>query len=158
MKLTDKQMAFAQAVLAGKNDRQAAIFAGCSPSSAAQAGHRMARNENIKAYIEQQRNIRNMKGKAKASGKAEGEWATYTQEFDDPMDFLNSVMNDKSLPLADRKSAAVALMPYRHGRQKSTSSAPPRMGKKEQTQQAAAAAADGVFGTAATVAKGEYLQ
>ena len=158
MKLTDKQMAFAQAVLAGKNDRQAAIFAGCSPSSAAQAGHRMARNENIKKYVEQQRAIRNMKSQAKADRKSESEWSSYAHEFDDPMDFLNSVMNDKSLPLADRKSAAVALMPYRHGRQKSTSSAPPRLGKKEQTQQAAAAAADGVFGTAATVAKGEYLQ
>jgi hypothetical protein len=34
--------------------------------------------------------------------------------YSDPMDYLLAVMNDQSVPFADRLDAATALMPYFH--------------------------------------------
>lgn len=149
MKLTKQQLKFAQAKLAGKNNRQAAIAAGCNESSAAQAGYRMNKSKAINAYIEYQKAVISTSHKHQPEKAIETTVPVFDFEFADPKGFLFWVMNNKDLDVDMRMRAARDLMPYEHGKQKTTSAMPTRtVSKKEETQQAANSASTGLFGTA----------
>lgn len=155
MKLTAKQMKFAQAILAGKNLRQAALFAGSTESSAAQAGSRYMKNENVVAYINYQKQLSGAQEKNREAGKSPNDMDALAEQFDDPLAFLETVMNDTRQTMDMRFRAATAMLPYKHGKQKSTSVIP-RQTKKQQVQEAAKEANGGIYGTASQV--GGYLQ
>ncbi|MFD1556023.1 terminase small subunit [Paraburkholderia silviterrae] len=127
MALTGKKRAFADAVLAGKSNKEAAIEAGCSPKTASAAGSRLAKDKDVVAYIEQ----RGKKGAAKAelpsSLPQDDERAAMTRAavdagfdlgailtFKDPRDFLLAAMNDPETEKKLRVTAAQTLMPFFH--------------------------------------------
>ena len=55
MALTGKKRAFADAVLAGLSNKEAAIRAGFSEKTASAAGSRNVKDPDVKAYLDQRR-------------------------------------------------------------------------------------------------------
>jgi phage terminase small subunit len=143
MALTGKKRAFADAVLAGSSNGEAAIAAGYSAKTAPQAGSRLVKDVAVAAYlaVNRQAPTKPAKATAKAPPSApEGEGEEYEYTID-PESFLTAAMNDPGLEMRMRVDAAKALMPYKH----------PKLGeggKKEQKQEAAKSAAKGKFASA----------
>lgn len=143
MALTGKKKAFAEAVLAGSSNKDAAILAGYSARTASAAGSRLAKDRAIVEYLNQQ-----VRAIAKAEHKAEQKAAAplISSDFDlspdtpvvwrDPKAFLVAVMNHKFSDLKHRIDAAKALLPYEYEKKES-------LGKKEAREQFALTAEDG---------------
>ena len=130
MALTGKKKAFADAKLAGKSNKEAAIAAGYSEKTAAAAGARLVKDVNIAAYL----------AAAKASpgkkNKAGDQPPSDALTHSDPMAFLRSIMNDPGQEPRMRIDAAKAMLPYTHRKLGEE-------GKKEERQKAAESAAKG---------------
>ncbi|UXC38276.1 terminase small subunit [Cupriavidus gilardii] len=160
MALTGKKQKFAEAKATGLSNKDAAIAAGYSASSAAAQGSRLAKDPDVVAHL-------NRKTKAKAAkrtappGKvapveerrapepetldeeaaiASFNWEQATR-FSDPKAFLKAVMNDMETEPKLRVFAAKELMPYFHRKLGDT-------GKKEERKDAASKAASGRFAAA----------
>ncbi len=114
MALTGKKRLFAEALLAGKSNKEAALAAGYSAASASAAGSRLAKDKDVLAH--QQR-------KAAAAAEPKGVAcppAAQPGRFDlsqalahrDPRAFLLAAMNDRLLEPKLRIDAAKALMPF----------------------------------------------
>lgn len=140
MALTGKKRVFADAVLAGSSNKEAAIAAGYSPATAAQSGSRMAKDPAIVKFL----------GERKAAPKTAKRSAPPPPPDDDPDDllgtgyvdpkvFLLSAMNNALLEPRQRIDAAKALLPFTHVKLGEG-------GKKDQKQAAAEKAATGKFG------------
>lgn len=119
MALTDKKKAFAQALFDGASNREAAIFAGYSPETASAAGSRLAKDADVLAHVESLKNVK----AAPVNVKADKRPAINTQsiaaaskELADPLEFLESVYSDDLEEMKYRVAAAVAAMPYVHGK------------------------------------------
>lgn len=132
--LTDKQKAYAQARVDGKNKTQAAIAAGYSPSTAQPASSRLEKDPAILAHIARLGGLRpNDKPRKKASipvevqpVNAEKSPAIDQKESsvpyagddlrrqDDPLVWLTNLMNDSREDPRLRADAAKALLPYVH--------------------------------------------
>lgn len=132
MALTGKKRLFAEALLAGKSNKEAALAAGYSAASASAAGSRLAKDKDVLAH--QQR-------KAAAVEKPDDvapEPAAPPGSFDlsqalahrDPRAFLLAAMNDVLLEPKLRIDAAKALMPFEFAKKGEG-------GKKEQQADAA---------------------
>lgn len=115
MALNGKKRKFANAVVAGKSNKDAAIEAGYSPATASQAGSRLVKDKDVAEYIERRR----------AEGdKGEDPTDELQPKFDlgaalahrDPKTFLIAAMNDVELDQRQRIDAAKALMPFMHQR------------------------------------------
>lgn len=138
MALTGKKKLFADAILAGKTNKDAAIAAGYSAKTAAQAGARLVKDKDVAAHL----------AKCRAAAEKGEPPPDDRPKFDinaallhaDPKSFLLAAMNDGELEPKQRIEAAKALMPFMH--QKLGES-----GKKEQAKTAAKAAA-GKFASA----------
>lgn len=113
----------------------------------------MARNKAVIEHIAQQKALRDAQDRAKEEGKSVNDFKALSAYFDDPIEFLESVMNQDTLPVDTRLRAAVAMLPYKHGKQKTTS-AKPRLSKGQQTKLDAENANSGIFGTI----EGGYMQ
>jgi len=121
MALTGKKLKFAKAVCAGKSNKQAAIEAGYSAATAAQAGSRLAKDKDVVAYVAKNRQV-----PAKTAEPEKPDQATEEKRptFDlskalmhaDPKNFLLAAMNDDALDTKQRIEAAKALMPFMHKR------------------------------------------
>lgn len=160
MALTGKKQKFAEAKARGLSNKDAAIAAGYSASSAAAQGSRLAKDADVVAHL-------NRKTKAKAAKRtapppkvapveerrarepetldeeaaiASFDWEQATR-FSDPKAFLNAVMNDMETEPKLRVFAAKELMPYYHRKLGDT-------GKKEERKDAASKAASGRFAAA----------
>jgi phage terminase small subunit len=141
MALTGKKLLFANAVLAGSSNGEAAITAGYSAKTAPQAGSRLVKDQAVVAYLAARR-------KAATESPADS-GAPMTPAFDinaalmhsDPMQFLTVAMNDPALDAKMRIDAAKALMPFKHAKLGEG-------GKKEQ-KDAAAKKVAGRFAAAA---------
>ena len=118
MALTGKKRAFADAVLAGFSNKEAAIRAGYSAATAAQAGARLVKDKDVAPYLASQ---------PKAAGGASAAQAPApppAPTFDistalmhsDPKAFLAAAMNDPALDPKLRIDAAKALMPFTHAK------------------------------------------
>ncbi|WP_331708653.1 terminase small subunit [Pandoraea sputorum] len=158
MAFNSKKRLFADAVLAGKSNKDAAIAAGYSPATASAAGSRLVKDKDVAAYLAQHQKKGVSKGRSAAKQPANEvvppdaeavKRAAVAAGFDfakvvlysDPKDFLLAAMND---PLTERKlqiDAAKALMPFTHQKRGEG-------GKKEQRDEAAKNVA-GRFGRAA---------
>ncbi len=169
MALTAKSKAFAQAVVDGMSNKDAAISAGYSEKTAMQQGSKLAKLPEVIAYIEKLKadkkltskdeKLTSSKPKPSSSAqvvKVEKIESSHEQAHgqfvgrdeiaygakDDPLEYLKSVWTDESEDPKLRLDAAKAAMPYIHGKVA-------EKGKKEtKTDEAKAAAkGGGKFGT-----------
>lgn len=148
MALTGKKRAFADAVLAGLSNKDAAIAAGYSPATASSAGSRLVKDPDIAQYLAAQKKP----ARKKAVDKSTTSTATPPPRppfdfaalvnFSDPMAFLKAVMNEPEVDIKQRVEAAKALLPFEHQKKGEG-------GKKEQRQDAAKKAGTGKYGSAA---------
>lgn len=152
MALTAKMKAFAQAVVDGLSNKDAAISAGYSEKSAMQQGSKLAKIPEVIAYIDQFKSVKKLtpttekltSKKTKVNSVDSGENDNLLDEEnyakDDPLQFLLDVMN-KSDDMFMRVNAAKAALPYVHGKVADK-------GKKEtKAEEAKKAAQSGKFGT-----------
>lgn len=118
MLLNDKQELFARNMAAGQNQAESCINAGYSKNGAAAAASRLMRNPEILARIEELRaqpaGLNNDVNKVVKSSHVA--MPAQMVPDNDPMLFLQSVMNDERWPPKLRVDAAKALMPYVHAR------------------------------------------
>lgn len=129
MALTDKKRRFADALMSGATQKDAAIQAGYSAKTAAQAGSRLAKDADVLAHIERRGVVAEAKEQAKEEGKSLN-IDSLSKLYSDPMDFLRAVMNDGGEDVKLRVDAARVLMPYVHAK-------PGEKGKKQERQEAA---------------------
>lgn len=145
MALTAKMKAFAQAVVDGLSNKDAAISAGYSEKSAMQQGSKLAKIPEVIAYIEQFKSVKKLTSKKPKvnsvdSGENDNPLDDENYAKDDPLQFLLDVMN-KSDDMFMRVNAAKAALPYIHGKVADK-------GKKEtKAEEAKKAAQSGKFGT-----------
>lgn len=146
MGLTGKKKAFADAVLAGKTNKDAAIAAGYSPATASAAGSRLVKDKLVSEYLRiHKATVENSdadqttveKGESAAQDGPKFDLAAAMQHTD-PKVFLMSAMNDIALDPRQRIIAARALMPFVHGKVAD-------QGKKDGRQDAAISAGKGKF-------------
>lgn len=128
MALTEKMEKFALAIVDGKTNKEAAISAGYAEKTASAAGARLAKDPEIIVYIEmlkakkEGRSLTSDRPNVKPESKPEnsGEDENPIEEFqfegDDPLDFLIKVMNFNGNKLPLRMQAAIAALPYKHGK------------------------------------------
>lgn len=147
MALNSKKRAFADAVLAGKSNRDAAIAAGYSAATASAAGSRLVKDKDVAAYLAQQRKKGVAKRPTAPKTPAPDDQADVTNAalaagfdldsiltFSDPKAFLLAAMNDQNTEPKLRVDAAKALMPFMHAK-------PAEGGKKDAKAEAAKNAA-----------------
>lgn len=139
MALTDKKRRFADALMSGASQAEAAVTAGYSEKTAKQQGYKLARDPDVLRYIERMEALEDEKQQASAEGR-QVNLPDLAQRFDDPADFLRSVMNNEREEMRLRMDAAKALMPYTHAKLG-------EVGKKEQMREAAKEAGKGRFAT-----------
>lgn len=162
MALTAKSKAFAQAIVDGMSNKDAAISAGYSEKTAMQQGSKLAKLPEVIAYIaklkadkkltspkpKQNANVQVVKvekiqsGPEQAQGQFVGRDEIAIGSIEDPLEYLKSVWMDKGQDEELRVACAKAALPYVHGKVADK-------GKKEtKTDEAKAAArAGGKFGT-----------
>lgn len=139
MALTDKKRRFADALMSGASQAEAAVTAGYSEKTAKQQGYKLARDPDVLRYIERMEALEDEKQQASAEGR-QVNLPDLAQRFDDPADFLRSVMNNEREEMRLRMDAAKTLMPYTHAKLG-------EVGKKEQKREAAKEAGKGRFAT-----------
>ena len=133
MALTGKKRLFAEALLAGKSNKMAALAAGYSAAYASAAGSRLAKDKDVLAHLQ-----RKAKAVSAAPPAAADTAAPPAGSFDlsqalshrDPRAFLLAAMNDALLEPKLRIDAAKALMPFEFAKKGEG-------GKKEQQADAA---------------------
>lgn len=149
MALTGKKRAFADAVLAGLSNKEAAIRAGYSAATASAAGSRLVKDKHVVAYLALARAGSFNKPQEPVSAGATNPGSPLTPTFDinaammhsDPKEFLKAAMNDIALEPKLRITVAIALMPFSHHKLGEG-------GKKDQQHDAAKKAGAGKYGSA----------
>lgn len=148
MALSEKMKKFAQAVVDGLSNKEAAISAGYAEKTASQAGSKLRKDPEIIVHIEklkadkEGRSLTPEKPKVKTANTYENDNPLDDEDYakDDPLQFLIDVMN-KSDDMFLRFNAAKAALPYVHGKVA-------EKGKKETKEDAAKKATQGgKFGT-----------
>lgn len=117
MALTGKKRLFADAVIAGKSNRDAAIEAGYSAKTASAAGSRLVKDPEVAKYLKERKKA----GRKEPAASAESP-PKPAPKFDlsaalqhsDPKAFLLAAMNDLELEPRQRIEAAKTLMPFMH--------------------------------------------
>ena len=121
MALTAKKRRFADAVLAGKANKDAAIEAGYSAATASAAGSRLVKDKDVALYLAAQRIQQESKPelvtKAAAGRVPPPDFDLDAMtSFTDPKAFLIAAMNDGRTEPKLRVDAAKALMPFVHAK------------------------------------------
>ena len=144
MALTGKKKVFADAVLAGKPNKDAAIAAGYSVATASAAGSRLVKDKEVATYLVKHREAAE-KGEVPAQDGPKFDLSAAMQHTD-PKVFLTAAMNDIELDPKQRIIAAKALMPFVHGKVAD-------QGKKDEAANKAKSASQGRFKPAPTPLK-----
>jgi len=139
MALTGKKRAFADAVLAGLSNKDAAISAGFSEKTASAAGSRIVKDPDVKAYLDQRRQTPASAGASALPAPGKTDEAFDIPPTADPVEFLTKVMNEPAADLRLRIDAAKAMLPFKHKKLGEG-------GKKDEKEAAAKAAGTGRFG------------
>jgi phage terminase small subunit len=139
MALTGKKRAFADAVLAGFSNKEAAIRAGFSEKTASAAGSRTVKDADVKAYLDQHRQAPSTAGHKASPSPGLVDDAIEIPPTADPVEFLTKVMNEPAADLRIRVDAAKAMLPFKHKKLGEG-------GKKDEKDAAAKKAASGRFG------------
>lgn len=143
MALSEKMKKFAQAVVDGLSNKEAAISAGYAEKTASQQGSKLRKDPEIIVHIEklkadkEGRSLTSGKPKVKTISTHEDDNPLDDEDYakDDPLQFLIDVMN-KSDDMFLRFNAAKAALPYVHGKVA-------EKGKKQTQEDEAKAAANG---------------
>ncbi|WP_305821380.1 terminase small subunit [Massilia brevitalea] len=115
MALTGKKRAFADAVLAGFSNKEAAIRAGYSEATASAAGSRLVKDKDVKARLDQARQAQGASTRTVAPPAGEPHVDTIEiPSTADPVEFLTNVMNEPAADLRLRIDAAKAMLPFKH--------------------------------------------
>ncbi len=138
MALTDKSKAFARAKLQGKNNKEAAMDAGYSASSASSKGSQLNKDPEVLAYIEKLTKVKAETGvdPTETLRDSPNSDIKTAASRSDPLAFLLSIMDDSAEDTDTRVNAAKAALPYCHGKIG-------EVGKKESRQQEAGRIAGG---------------
>jgi len=155
--LTAQKRKFALALISGMSKKDAAIKAGYSVNSARSKGSQLAKDPEVIAFIGRKKNEKAEVDDVPTHGKKVNTPAVNTPplsepkpvpevvraagEYDDPLEFLKSVMNDRAEDIDTRKDAAKAMLPYLHSKKGEG-------GKKDAKQAAAKAVASKFMGMA----------
>lgn len=139
MALTGKKKAFADAVLAGFSNKEAAIKAGYSPATASAAGSRLVKDSRVVVYLAKARESKEKGGTDQQELPKFGISAVL--QYSDPKVFLLAAINDPDIEPKEKINAAKALLPLYYGKVA-------EQGKKG-SQQAAAKQVASRFATAA---------
>ncbi|MBF7693459.1 terminase small subunit [Acinetobacter pollinis] len=136
MAINAKKRLFAQAILDGMSNRDACIHAGYSEKSASTKGAMLAKDPEIIAYIEKCKSDKKSAKDALSESKkvqvvqvsrieqkqeeAQGEFVGRGEipigAQDDPLEYLRRVWTDETEELENRMKAAIAGLPYVHGK------------------------------------------
>jgi phage terminase small subunit len=114
MALTGKKRAFADAVLAGFSNKEAAIRAGFSEKTASAAGSRNVKDPDVKAYLDQRRGTGATGGANVPKPPPQADEVVDIPSTTDPMEFLTNLMNEPAADIRIRADVAKALMPFKH--------------------------------------------
>jgi len=114
MALTGKKRAFADAVLAGLSNKEAAISAGFSEKTASAAGSRIVKDPDVKAYLDQRHQAPATAGARALPAPSPADEAFDIPPTADPVEFLTKVMNEPAAELRLRIDAAKAMLPFKH--------------------------------------------
>ena len=113
MALTAKKKLFADAVMRGKSNRDAAIEAGYSAATASAAGSRLVKDTAVAEYLKKcQEETKEAPPKSATSAFD----INRALQYSDPQAFLLATMNDSRTEDKLRIDAAKALMPFMHQR------------------------------------------
>ncbi|EIC82160.1 terminase small subunit [Serratia sp. M24T3] len=155
--LTAQKRKFALALMSGRSKKDAAIEAGYSENSARSKGSQLSKDPEVIAFIERKKNekievddvpvyrqIVNTPVNTPAvniSSDMPPINGEESRKYNDPMDYLNAVMNGIEPDEPERRDAAKAMLPYVH----------PKKGEggKKVAQNAAAKVAASKFGAMA---------
>lgn len=139
MALTSKMRKFAEAIAEGKSKKEAAISAGYSSETASQQASKLSKNPEVLEYIEKLTSPEKLTSKKeKVNSEVESEFIPAKKvdqenteqingEFvgrgeipigaiEDPLEYLKSVWTDDSEDPEYRMKAAIAGLPYVHGK------------------------------------------
>lgn len=114
MALTGKKKAFAEAVLNGFSNKEAAIKAGYSAATASAAGSRLVKDSRVVAHLAAARAAKAKGGDSDPEMQKFGLAATF--HYSDPKAFLLAAINDLDIEPKERINAAKALLPLFHGK------------------------------------------
>lgn len=116
MALTGKKRAFADAVLAGFSNKEAAIRAGFSEKTASAAGSRNVKDPDVKAYLDERRAAGGVAGAGPKVGAvpAPPDNLVDIPSTTDPMEFLTNLMNEPTADIRIRADVAKAMLPFKH--------------------------------------------
>ena len=143
MALTAKKKLFAEAVLGGKSNKDAAIAAGYSAATASAAGSRLVKDPAVVAFLAARCTDPKTEAPAASTPPPAVPFdVSKALQHSDPKAFLLAAMNDTGMEPKLRVDAAKALMPFMHPKRGEG-------GKKEEKDAAAKAAAAGRFGAGA---------
>ncbi|MHA3052584.1 terminase small subunit [Acinetobacter sp. ANC 4640] len=153
MAINEKMKKFAQAIVDGASNKDAAISAGYPEKSAAQQGAKLKKHPEIIVYIEKLKADKDGRSLTKTevkkvkevnSNSEEQDWDDLPDDpysKDDPLEFLIEVMNNAGNDMFLRFNAAKAALPYKHGKVA-------EKGKKQTKEEEAKKASNsGKFGT-----------
>ena len=117
MALTEKKKAFALAKRKGKDNKEAAILAGCPEKTASAAGARLAKDPDVIAYLERlEKATPEQVVKHDINPLTTNTTIESAKNLADPLAFLESVYSDPVEDMALRVRAAQAALPYVHGK------------------------------------------
>lgn len=139
MALTSKMRKFAEAIADGKSKKEAAISAGYSPETASQQASKLSKNPEVLKYIEKLTSSEKLTSKKekvnsevesefipakkvdhKSTEKINGEFVGRGEipigAIEDPLEYLKSIWTDEESHPDDRIKAAIAGLPYVHGK------------------------------------------
>lgn len=114
MALAGKKKAFAEAVLKGFSNKEAAIKAGYSAATASAAGSRLVKDPRVAAHLAAARDVTPKGGGAEPEMPKFGLAAAL--QYSDPKAFLLAAINDPDIEPKERINAAKALLPIFHGK------------------------------------------
>ncbi len=117
MALTEKKKAFALAKRKGKDNKEAAILAGCPEKTASAAGARLVKDPDVIAYLERlEKATPEQVVKHDVKPLTTNTTIQAAKNLADPLAFLESVYSDPVEDMALRVRAAQAALPYVHGK------------------------------------------
>jgi phage terminase small subunit len=113
--LTGQKRKFAIALMSGSTQTAAAIEAGYSEKSARSKGSQLAKDPDVIAFMKKKRVPEPAVEVSADEPKTPPPVVNnLSGNFDDPLEFLKSVMNDLTEDTDVRKDAAKAMLPYIH--------------------------------------------
>ncbi len=112
--LTGQKRKFAIALMSGSTQTAAAIKAGYSEKSARSKGSQLNKDPDVIAFINSKRGEVTVAADQLPPKGAPVKESKTPHQYEDPLEFLRSVMNNANEDVDTRKDAAKAMLPYIH--------------------------------------------